>query len=72
MEEESANCQVCGRYIPPADFEKQRAVVLLKKRYCRVCTNAITKGASASTATSSVFLFANQIGALFTRGAKKQ
>jgi len=66
------NCHTCGRFIPPADFEKRRAVVLLKKRYCRVCTNAITNGASASTATSSVFLFSNAIAALFTHGKVKQ
>lgn len=72
MGDPAGDCQVCGRYIPPADFEKRRAVVLLKKRYCRDCTNAITKGASASTASSSVHLFSEQLAALFTFGGKNR
>ncbi|MBV8880104.1 MAG: hypothetical protein JO332_09090 [Planctomycetaceae bacterium] len=52
------------------DLEKHRAVVLLKRRYCRDCTNAITAGASASTAPSSVHRIASRIAGLFSHGSK--
>ena len=30
-------CNFCGQLIPLLEFEKGRAVVLLKKTYCRKC-----------------------------------
>jgi hypothetical protein len=34
---EGASCDFCASPIPESDFEKGYAVVVLKKRYCRVC-----------------------------------
>lgn len=37
-------CHVCGRAVSTADLEKGRAVLLLKRRYCRDCADAISAG----------------------------
>jgi len=63
-----SDCHVCGRFIPVSDFEKRRAVVLLKRRYCRDCTDAITAGAAASTKSSATHRRVLQVGGLFARG----
>ena len=68
MDSHSSACHVCGKFIPLSDFEKLRAVVLLKRRYCRDCTDAITAGASASTASSATHRKVAGIGGLFARG----
>ena len=65
----SSVCHVCGRFIPISDFESHRAVVLLKRRYCRNCCDAITAGASASTKSSATHRKVLQFGGLFARGA---
>ncbi len=37
-------CDVCGGPIDPVDFDKGRAVMVLKRRYCSKCmTDAIQK-----------------------------
>lgn len=61
----SGVCCVCGRFIPSRDFSDLRAVVLLKKRYCRVCTHAITAGASSHP-------FLPRLAALFSHGGRER
>lgn len=36
------DCHGCRASIPPADLEKRRAVIVLKKPYCRDCAEQIT------------------------------
>jgi hypothetical protein len=31
-------CHACGADIPLSDFEEHRAVMILRRRYCRDCT----------------------------------
>lgn len=68
MGSSSSDCHVCGKFIPISDFEKRRALILLKRRYCRDCCDAITAGASASTKSSATHRRALQFGGLFARG----
>ena len=42
MSDSTLRCHVCGKDIPPADLESLRAITLLKKRYCRDCTEVVT------------------------------
>jgi hypothetical protein len=35
-------CHACGDAIPISDFEEHRAVILLRRRYCRDCTALIS------------------------------
>ena len=34
---ETSTCDFCGAGIPKSDFEQGRAVVVLRKTYCRNC-----------------------------------
>ena len=34
-------CHVCRREVPRSEFEAQRAVILLKRAYCRDCAETI-------------------------------
>lgn len=38
--EAAGGCDFCGKSIPPSEFKKGRAVVLLKKTYCHACMEA--------------------------------
>lgn len=37
MELDERDCDFCGCPIPPADFKKGQAVVLLRRTYCATC-----------------------------------
>ena len=41
MDKVAATCSICARGIPLADLESQRALTLLKRRYCRHCTTML-------------------------------
>ena len=48
MGQEAVFCNFCGRHIPPSDFQKGRAVVLLKRNYCSKClAEAVRKSKEA-------------------------
>lgn len=43
MGQEIVYCSVCGDRIPGSDLEKGRAVVVLRKHFCKICAVAISK-----------------------------
>lgn len=50
MGQEIVYCSVCGDRITGADFEKLRAVTVLKKHYCRKCSKEVIKDSSEGAA----------------------
>jgi hypothetical protein len=48
MSEPSPTCDFCGAPIRPSDLEKGRAIILMKKTFCKGCLEkAIEKGRRA-------------------------
>jgi len=49
-------CSFCAEVIPPVDFERGRAVTLLKKHYCSKCmAAAVARSKQKGTSPSSTF-----------------
>ncbi len=40
---EKDHCDLCGKKVTPRDFEKGRAIILLKKAMCRACTERMVE-----------------------------
>lgn len=66
----AGNCHRCGRYVAQDDFDERRAVVVTRRRYCRLCTTVIIGSASTSTSPKPRFLFPWRIASIFCRGRK--
>jgi hypothetical protein len=50
---EKDRCDLCGRSLSPRDFEKGRAIILLKKAWCRHCMERmVEKGKNAAKRNS--------------------
>ena len=51
MEHRTRNCHVCRRGIPLSDLEACRALILLKRCYCRNCASALESALPRSPAS---------------------
>lgn len=43
MEKWIRECHKCGEAIPSAEFERHRAVMIMKRNYCGACADRITR-----------------------------
>lgn len=50
MGKETVYCSLCGDRIPSQDFEKGKAVTVLKKHFCRKCALSTVKDSSQGQA----------------------
>lgn len=50
MGKETVYCSICGDRIPSQDFEKGKAVIVLKKYFCRKCAVSTVKESSKGPA----------------------
>lgn len=53
MELDERDCDFCGCPIPPADFKKGKAVVLLRRTYCEACLRKAVERSRAKAGTGS-------------------
>jgi len=37
MSRDGCYCDFCGKHISTSDLEKGRAIILMKKKYCKAC-----------------------------------